>query len=479
MQEFDVIIIGSGAVGAFIARNLSKYDLRVALLDKENDVGNLTSSANSAIIHSGYDPLPGTKKAYFNVLGNQMFDQIADELDVAFSRTGSLTIALEDEQLETLKQLQKRSEDNGVEVKILSKEETLALEPNINPSVKGALFAPSCGIIDTFNLVCHAVENAVDNGVNLFLNHEVLSIKKENDLYYLTTNKGVLASKIVVNAGGTFAEKIARMVEDVDWKMIPRKGEYYVLDHYQVGLVNHTLFPLPTKKGKGVLVTMTTSGNYLVGPSSEEVDQLDDYQTDALTLENVRQQATELVPNIPFNETIRVFSGLRPTTTRHDFIIEYSKNDPHFIYASGIESPGLVSSPAIGEYVVEQLIRPLLSMKEKENYNPRVRPYIRMKNLSIEKQNNLIHLDEDYGHVACYCEKVSYGEIKDVLKRSVPPTSLKGIKRRIRAGFGKCQGGFCGPNILMFLAKYYHVSPLSINYDQEDSNILIKKAKGN
>lgn len=477
MQKFDVLVIGAGVTGALIARNLARYELKVALLDKENDVGNLTSNANSAIVHSGYDPVPGTNKAKFNVAGNPMFDQICDELDVRFNRVGSLTVALYDEQLPLLQDLAKRSEENGVPVKILTAEEVKKMEPNINPCVKGALFAPTAGIVDVFNFVVHAVENAVDNGVELFLNQEVTNIEKDGEYYVVTTKKDKFMAKVVINAAGCFADKIASMVEPIDWKITPRKGEYFVLDHYKEGLVNHVIFPLPSEKGKGILVTMTTSGNYLVGPSSEPSNEPDDYTTDQPTLANVRKQASDMVPAIPFNQVIRVFAGLRPTCTRHDFVIEYAKKDKHFINVGGIESPGFVSSPAIGEYVVEQLVKPLLSMKEKANFNPRVRKYHRLYDAMKENDYSFINQHEEYGQIICNCEKVTLGEILDVLSRSCPPHSVKALKRRTRAGYGRCQGGFCQPRVVMLLAKHYGVTPLDINYDGEFSPILLKKIK--
>ena len=421
MKQYDVLIIGAGVTGAMIARNLAKYDLKVALLDKENDVGNLTSNANSAIVHSGYDPVPGTNKAKFNVAGNAMFDKICEELDVNFYRVGSLTVVLYDEQLPLLKELAERSKQNGVEVELLDAEQVKKLEPNINPCVKGALLAPTAGIVDVFNFVIHAVENAVDNGVELFLNEEVTSIKKVGEYYSVKTKKGEYQSKVVINAAGCFADKIAEMVEPVDWKITPRKGEYFVLDHYKEGLVNHVIFPLPSEKGKGILVTMTTSGNYLVGPSSEFTDEKDDYRTDPPTLKNVRAQASEMVPSIPFNQVIRVFAGNRPTCTRHDFVIEYAKCDKNFINVGGIESPGFVSSPAIGEYVVEHLVRPLLSMKEKANYNPCVRKYHRLYNAMKENDYKFVNGHDNYSEIICNCEKVTLGEILDVLSRSNPP----------------------------------------------------------
>ena len=474
---FDVLIIGAGVTGAMIARNLAKYQLSVALLDKENDVGNLTSNANSAIIHSGYDPVPGTLKAKFNVLGNKMYDKVAEELDVHFYRIGSLTVALYDEQIPVLKELAERSKQNGVPVELLNAEKVKEMEPNINPEVKGALFAPTAGIIDPFNLVVHAVENAVDNGVKLFLNEEVVNISKSKDKFLVVTKKNQYEAKIVINAAGAFSDKIASMFEPIDWHIIPRKGEYFVLDHFAYGFVNHTIFPLPSEKGKGILVTMTSSGNYLVGPSSEVVNEPDDYTTDGVTLANIRKQATQMVPNIPFNQVIRVFSGVRPTPSTHDFILGYAKKDNHFINAAGIESPGLASAPAIGEYVVEELVRPLIELKENPNFNPCVKKYKVMFDMSLEEKQKVVEEDPDYGKIICNCEHIPLGQIKDVLSRSVPPHSVKGVKRRVRVGYGKCQGGFCSPSVVLLLAKHYGISPLEVSYDEENSPILLEKVK--
>ncbi len=473
----DVIIVGAGVTGAFIARKLARYELNVLLLERESDVGNVTSNANSAIVHSGYDPVPGTLKALLNVRGNAMFDQIADELDLHFNRCGSLTIAISDEQMKMLYDLEKRSKENGVPVKILSPEEVKKMEPNVNPEVKGALFAPTAGVIDPFNLVVHCVENAVDNGVKLHLNEEVTGIKDLGDHFVVTTNKGEYETKVVINASGLYSDKVASMVEDIDWKLIPRKGEYFVLDHFSPDFVTHTLFPLPTAKGKGVLVSLTSSNNFIVGPSSEPIDDVEDFGTDSMTLGDIRRQATELVPNIPFNQVVRVFSGIRPTSTRHDFIIEPSKSNKRFINVAGIESPGLVSAPAIAEYTFENYISNLFELKEKSSFNPRVKRYNRLNEISLEERNRLIKENPEYGKIVCSCEKVSLGEIKDLLSRSVPPTTVKGVKRRCRAGFGKCQGGFCSPIVALTLAKHYGVNPTEIKWDKEQSNILKSEVK--
>ncbi len=473
----DIIIIGAGAVGAFIARNLARYSLSVLVLEKENDVGDATSMANSAIVHSGYDPVPGTKKAKFNVEGNALFPLICEELDVEFEQCGSMTIALEEGQLKLLNDLAKRGIQNGVATVLLTGEQAREMEPNLSPETKGALLCPTAGIVNPFTLVAHAFENALDNGVKLSLGEEVLDIKKKGDVFLVTTNKGVHEAKVVINAAGIKSEEIARMIDPIEWTVKPRKGEYYVLDHFAPGFVRHTLFPLPSEKGKGVLFTHTTSGDYLVGPSSEWVDDKDDHSTDSETLANIRAQATAMVPGIPFREQIRVFAGVRATPSTHDFIIEPSPSEPNFINVAGIESPGLVSSPAIGRYVVEELVRPLLELKPNPTFNPRVRKRVVVAALSEEEREALIRENPHYGEIICNCEKVSLGEIEDVLSRSLPALTIKAIKKRTRAGFGKCQGGFCQPKVLFLLAKKLGISPLEVLYDRPGSAILNKESK--
>lgn len=473
----DIIIIGAGIVGSLIARELSKYALDVLVIEKENDVGNVTTMANSAIVHSGYDPEPNSLKAKFNVLGNAMFDSLCKELDVSLGKVGSLTVAFNNEDVETLKQLQLRAKQNGVDVKLLNAEEVIKIEPNINTNIKAGLLAESACIVDPFNLCVHAMENACDNGVLLHLNEEVIDLKGFDNYFEVVTNKDVYKCKVLINAAGLNSDKIASMLERIDWKITPRKGEYFVLDHYAPGLVKHVIFPLPSKKGKGVLVTMTTSGNYLVGPSSELVDDNDDFSCDGLTLSQVKQSALEMIPSIPFNQVIRCFAGLRATCSRHDFIIENGEKFSNFIILGGIESPGLASSPAIAKYVVEEMVKKILVLKEKSSFNPNVKKYINLKTLSNEKRNELIKSNPDYGRIICLCEKISLGEINDVLSRSVPPTTIKGVKKRVRAGFGKCQGGFCQPHLVKILAKHYNISPLDVLYDRNYSNILIEKLK--
>ena len=476
---FDVVVIGAGIVGSFVARKLSSYQLSVAVLEKEPDVGNVTTMANSAIVHSGYDPVPGTLKAKLNVLGNKMMDQVCEELDVEMERVGSLTVALYDEQLPMLKKLAERSAQNGVEVKILNAEETLKLEPHLNPQVKGSLFAPTAGIVNPFTLSVHAMENAVDNGVSLFLEEKVVKIKKESDFYNIICQSGhSYQTKVVINAAGIYSDEIHKMVEEIDYSLTPRKGEYFILDHYTDDLVKHTIFPLPSEKGKGILVTPSIGGTYLIGPSAEAMPSKDDVSTDKPTLDDVRRQALDMVPSIPFNQVIRTFAGSRPTPSNHDFIIGFAKSDNHFINLSGIESPGLVSAPAIAEYVVNEYVSKVLKLKPNANYNPSVKKRPALSKMSVKEKQEFIKKNPEYGQIICNCEKVSLGEILFEMNTSVPPKTIKAVKKRIRAGFGKCQGGFCQPLVIKLISEKFNIPLDKVLFQKEGSFVVPYKVKG-
>lgn len=472
---FDIIILGSGVTGAFIARELAKYKVNVLVLDKENDVGNVTSMANSAIVHSGYDPLSHTLKAKFNVLGNKMYDKVCEELDVKFIRTGSMTVATSEEHLKVLEDLSQRAKENGVETKLLTKEEAHAKEPNLSDNVIAALFCPTAGIVDPFNLVVHAMENAIDNGVKLMLNQEVIGLTKIEDGYRVITKTDTFEGKIIINATGVNGDYISSLACDNKVTIKARKGEYYVLDHFDDSFLSMPIFPLPSIKGKGILMTPTSSHNYLVGPSSEFVDDKYDVSTDSLTLSEVKKQASLIMKNIPFNMTIRTFAGNRPTPSNHDFVIQIENE--HFINVIGIESPGLASAPAIGEYVVNALVSKLIKLNKKDDFNPYVKKYAHMKDLSLKERNELIKSNPKYGHIICKCEYVSEQEILDVLNRSCPPHSIKALKKRVRAGFGRCQGGMCQPSVLNILASYYNVDVKDVNYDDLGTNIIDEVTK--
>lgn len=473
----DVIIIGAGVCGCFIARDLSKYKLNILVLEKGDDVASGATMANSAIIHSGYDPLPSSKKAYFNVKGNLMYDKICKELDVSFKRIGSLTLAFSLEELEVLKELQKRGKENGVDCVILNKEEVLKLEPLISNEVVGALQAPTAGIINPFELCAHLMENACDNGVRIKLNEEVIGIEKNQECYKVITTSSEYYAKIVVNAAGVHVRDITSFLEEPDYEVEPRKGEYFVLNHFDNQFLNHTLFTLPSKKGKGVLISPTTSWNYLVGPSSEPSES-DDTSTDALTLNNVLNQALKMIPGLPINECIRVFSGVRPTISKHDFLIRESEKNPLFFELAGVESPGLASAPAISEYVIS-LISKRINLEKKDMYSMSIKPYIHLKSLAFEEKNCLIKDNPLYGRIVCRCEQISEQEIRDLFRRSFVPTSIKAIKKRLRAGFGKCQGGMCQPLVVKILQEELKIDSKKVRYDGKNSEILKYDLKEN
>ena len=471
---YDVVIIGAGVVGASIARELSKYKLKTLVLDKENDVGNVTSMANSAIVHSGYDPKPGTKKAFHNVRGNSLYDDIAKNLDVEFKRIGSLTCAINEEELEVIEHYLPRAKENNVEVKLLNKEETKALEPFINDNVIASLYAPSAGIINPFELTVALMENAMDNGVALKLNTEVIDITRTNNGYIVKTNDEEIKAKVVVNSAGLYSDKVARMLGIDTFEVKPRKGEYFVLDHFNKPFVSHVIFPTPTAKGKGILVTPTTHGNYLVGPSSEWVEDKEDLSTDKLTLDAVRSKSSTLVNNIPFQYMIRQFSGLRATGSTGDFIIE---NHDGFIVLGGIESPGLASAPSIALEVVD-LVKENITLEENKDFNPVRRKINRLSKMSEEERNELIKADPRYGRIVCRCESISEGEVVDAIHRNAGARTIKGVKKRCRPGFGKCQGGFCEPLIVEILARELNKDPMEIKYDTNEAYILQSETKG-
>lgn len=471
-MNYDVIIIGAGVVGAQIARRLSKYKLNILVLEKENDVGDGSSSANSAIIHSGYDPLPGTLKAKLNVLGNQMYDEICSDLDVEFKRIGSLTLSNSEEEDEILKELVLRAEQNNVEVKLINQEELRQIEPNVSKSARMALFAPTAGIINPFELVVALMENAVDNGVELKLSEEVINIKRENDLFTVYTSNNTYYSNYIINASGLYSDKVNEMINPKSFTIIPTKGEYTVLDHFDNNYVKHTLFNVPTKKGKGVLVSPTTSNNYLVGPSSEVILEKDDTSCNYEILQNVKSKAYDLVDILRIDQQIKQFAGIRAVSDTKDFVIE--ETSYHFINVAGIQSPGLASSPAIAVMVCDMI----KNKEEKENWNPKRRPLVRLNKMNFEERKEFVSNNPLFGKIICRCEKITEGEILDVINRSCGATTIKGVKKRIRPGFGKCQGGFCQSYVLDILSRELNKDKKTITYGKTGSYILKGRTKG-
>ncbi len=474
----DVIVIGTGISGSFVARELAKFDLNVMVLEKNNDISNETTMANSAIIHSGYDPVPGTNKAKYNVEGSRMYEQVCKELECEYKRVGSLTVAVDDEQVQTLYELEKRSVINDVPVSILTRDEALAMEPNLADATKAVLLAESAAIIYPWEVAIALMENAMDNGVTLKLNQEVIGIKKLDSGYKVITTNESFEAKLVINCAGVFADKIHNMIAKKTFEITPRRGQYFVLDTTVGNLVNHVIFPCPSTKGKGVLVTPTTHGNLLVGPTSEVIADKNGIQTTMDGLQYVREHANTIVKNIPYHKVIRSFAGLRPSSDLHDFIIEEAKDAKGFIDVAGIESPGLASAPAIAKEVI-RLVKSRIELVNKVKFNPNRKAYTTFAHLNLEEKKEIIKKDKMYGQIICRCETVTEGEIVDCIRRNAGATTIKGVKKRVRPGMGRCQGGFCEPLVVEILARELGIDPMEVKYDSVGSNIFVEETKFN
>ena len=401
-MTYDVIIIGAGVTGAAVARELSRYNVEVCVLDKEEDVCCGTSKANSAIIHAGYDAEPGSNMAKMNVRGNYMMDQLCKDLDVPFKRNGSLVVCVHEEMLPGLKELYDKGVKNGVPgMKLLSREEALAMEPNLSDNVCGALYAETAGIICPFKLNIAMAENANVNGVDFRFNTRVEKITKgEDGLWHLRTNNGEYKTRNVVNAAGVYADVFHNMVSEEKIHIIERRGEYYLLDRTVGDHVSHTIFPQPNKFGKGVLVAPTVHGNLLVGPTAIDQDDKDATNTTQFGMDQITAKASENVKNLPLRSVITSFSGLRAHEDHQEFILGEVKDAPGFIDCAGIESPGLSSSPAIGEYI-GNMLRDMMNLTEKENWIATRKDVLDPKKLPLEERNELIRKNPAYGQIIC------------------------------------------------------------------------------
>ena len=476
---YDVVIIGAGVTGAAVAWKLAEYDIKTCVLEKCSDVCEGTSKANSAIIHAGYDAEPGSLKAKLNVRGNEMMDELCEDLDIPFKRIGSLVVCIYKDALPGLKELCERGEKNGVKgLKLLSREEALLTEPNLSDETQGALFAPSAGIICPFELNIAMAEIASMNGAEFKLNTEVQDIKKDSDgNFRIFTNNGEYKARYVVNAAGVYADVIHNMVSSKKMHITQRRGDYCLLDKQAGAHVNHVIFPQPTELGKGVLVAPTVHGNLIVGPTAIETEDKEGTATTAQGISELTQKAGNHVKNIPMNKVITSFAGLRAHEDNNDFIIEEVSDVPGFIDCAGIESPGLTSCPAIGEMVCD-ILKNLMDLKKKENIITKRKGVRRTEGLSTEEMNALIKENPAYGNVICRCESITEGEIIDAIHRPLGARTLDGIKRRTRAGMGRCQAGFCMPRTMEILARELGLSYEDITKSGGDSNIVAARTKG-
>ncbi len=455
---YDVAIIGAGVSGAAIARELSRYRADICVIEKEEDVCCGTSKANSAIVHAGYDAATGSLKAKLNVRGNRMMGRLAEELDIPFRRNGSLVVCRDEADFPELQKLYERGMANGVEgLHILSREETLAMEPNVTADVYAALYAPTAGIVCPFELNIALAENAYVNGVEFRFDTEVTDITKLEGGYGLHTGQGMVRARYVVNAAGVYADEIHNMVCEKKLHIFPRRGDYCLLDKAAGNHVEKTVFALPGKLGKGILVTPTVHGNLLIGPTAIEVTDKEGVNTTGEGLGQIMEKAGLHVKDLPMRQVITSFAGLRAHEACGDFVIGEAEDAKGFIDCAGIESPGIASCPAIGEMVAE-ILKEKMGLEEKGDFIS-VRKGIRKPGmLGKEERAALIREDPAYGNIVCRCEMISEGEILDAVRRPLGARSLDGVKRRTRAGMGRCQSGFCLPRIMEILAGERHVS---------------------
>lgn len=450
---YDVIVIGAGVSGSAAARELSRYDLKVGVLEKEEDVCCGTSKANSGIVHAGFDARPGSLMAKMNVRGNQMMEQLAEDLDIPFERNGSLVLCFAKDEMERLKKLKKQGEENGVKrLQILSGEEVRRMEPDLSKEVYAALYAPTGGIECPFEMNLALAENACQNGAEFYFDTAVEQIEKTEGGYRIHAGEKTYETRCVVNAAGVYADVFHNMVSEKKIRITPRKGEYYLLDKKAGTTVHHTIFQIPGTYGKGVLVTPTTHGNLLVGPTAVDIEEKEGTNTTKTGLDEVAQKAMRSVPKLPLRQVITSFAGLRAHEDGDDFVIGESADAKGLINAAGIESPGLSSAPAIGVTVAE-LVRDLLNAEEKSDFNPVRHGILDPDTLSLEERNQLIKETPAYGNIICRCEMITEGEILDAIHRPLGARSLDGVKRRTRAGMGRCQSGFCSPKVMEILER--------------------------
>lgn len=476
---YDIIIIGAGVTGSSVARELSRYNANICVLEKGEDVCTGTSKANSAIVHAGFDAAEGSMMAKMNVRGNDMMTQLAEDLDIPFKRNGAMVVCIHKEALDGLKTLYDRGIANGVkELRILNREEALEMEPNLSENVQGALYAPTSGIICPFILNIAMAENAAENGVEFRFNTQVEDIKADADgIWHLRTNNGEYTAKYVINAAGVHADIIHNMVSENKIHITPRRGDYCLLDKEVGGHVKHTIFPQPTNLGKGVLVSPTVHGNLIVGPTAVDIEDKEGNNTTAAGINDLIAKAGAHVRDLPLRKVITSFAGLRAHEAHHEFIIKEVEDAPHFIDCAGIESPGLTSAPAIGEYV-GQMMKEKMELTEKENWISKRKGILNPQELSFEDRAELIKEKPAYGNIICRCESISEGEILDAIHRPLGARSLDGVKRRTRAGMGRCQAGFCSPRVMEILNRELGIPMEEITKSGGRSNIVLERTKG-
>ena len=472
---YDVAVVGAGVIGSMVARELARYELAVCVVEKENDVACGASKANSGIVHGGYDPEPDTLKAKLNIAGVEKLFSAAQELHAPIKRNGSIVCAFNEEECETLRVLFDRGITNGVpNMKLLSGDEIRQIEPELSSSVVMALHIPTAGIVCPYELTIAAMGNAMDNGVQLKTNFALCEIRKQDDAFVLVSeNDETVQARYVINCAGCYSDKVARMVGDDSFTIIPRAGEYMLLDKTEGTRVSHTIFQVPSKEGKGILVSPTVDGNLLTGPTAGVVESAENTQTTPAGLDMVARLAAKSVPTVNFRNVITSFTGVRSSEKHGDFIIEESKAAPRFVNVAAIDSPGLTSCVAIAEHVVELLNDCGLCLRNNASFNGhRDDPHV-FRKMTDDEKNVYIQAHPAYGKIVCRCEGVSEGEIRDAIHRNPPVADIDGVKRRTRSGMGRCQGGFCGPTVMKLLAEENEVTRQDVTKNGKGSDMIV------
>lgn len=472
MEQYDVVILGAGVIGCSVARYLSRYDLKLLVLEKEEDVCSGTSKANSGIVHAGFDAVPGTLMAEMNVKGCRMIHELAKSLEFPFVNNGSLVLCFDEEGKPGLQKLYDRGQQNGVPgLELLDAAEIRKREPAVSQEAVAALWAPSAGVVCPFSLTAALAENAAQNGAEFRFLTAVQEVRKQDEGFVITTDQGEIRTRFVVNAAGVYADVFHNMVSADKLSITPRRGEYVLMDREVGDLVSATIFQLPDKLGKGVLVTPTAHGNLLVGPNAQDLDDKEDTETTQAGMDDIKKRALRSVPNVPYNKMITSFSGLRAHGDRGDFVLGEPADCEGFFDAACIESPGLTSAPAIGEYLSDQIAAKCGAQK-KADFVAERKGFPEVAKLPAAERAKLIAERPDYGKIVCRCENISEGEIRDAIRRTPGARSLDGIKRRVRQGMGRCQAGFCTPRAMEILAEELGIPMTEVTKNRPGSEML-------
>lgn len=478
---YDVAIIGGGVLGNMTARELSRYQLNIIVLEKEYDVGEGTTKANSGIIHAGFHPRGGSLKGISCVKGNSLYPSLCEELDIPFRQIGSLFLAFHEDGKERLKKIWDKGTINGVPgMRMVGREEILEMEPMVNPKVVQAVYAPSTGIISPFDLVVALAESAALNGVTYSFHTQTQSIECLDGCFAIHTNRDDIRAKYIVNTAGGFAGKIESMVRPVDLIIKPKRGQYYVLDKEAGKWVSHVLYQAAETDEGGTLLTPTVDGNLLVGPTAEAVPGFNHVQTTEAGLAHVEKVAKKMLPAFDLSKVITSFAGLRANITNvakedKDFVIRSSA--PRFISALGIKNPGMTCSPALAGMMIELLAKEGLRLEKKKDFIPQRTRIRRFLELTPQEQEKLLALHPEEGRVICRCEGITEGDIVRALKRPVGTTSLDGIKKRLRLGMGRCQGGFCTMHAIEILSRELQIPPEKVLKNIAGSHLVAGSVK--